>query len=70
MRYQLPARVNATARLLCVVIGVAWAVGAFYAHATGESGWFWLLSAIAVLFVVVATFGPRSVRTALVSWFP
>lgn len=69
MRNQLPARVDATARPLCVVTGVAWAVGAFYAHAAGESGWLWLLSAIAVLFVVVA-FGPRSVRTALVSWFP
>ena len=70
MRSDLPGRVDAIARLLCVVIGVAWGIGASYAYAAGERGWFWLLAAIAALFVVVATFGPRSVRTALVSWFP
>jgi hypothetical protein len=68
----LPPYADLIARVLCLVIAAAWATGAAFAHAAGPSStiWFWLLTGAATAFTVVAFFGPRSLRTALVGWFP
>lgn len=66
-----PGKRDPLARILCVIVGTAWAVAAAVAYSAGPDAtiWFWLLSAFAVLFVVAAVFGPRWLRTALVGWF-
>jgi len=71
-RNDLPPHADLIARVLCLVIAAAWAAGATFAHAAGPSAdiWFWLLSGASAIFVVVGLFGPRSLRVALVGWFP
>jgi heme A synthase len=68
----IPKKLDWVARLICLAIGAALTLGAatiFSGWATSGL-WFWLFSALALVFLVLAFFAPRRWRNTVLSWFP